>query len=412
MEDITPRLIEAITEDFRNAYDGSRKIQDLLDRVKKGTATHAQAQEYSLEVSRLIGQAYQRNISSAVLPDGRMYYNIASRLIPSTLDENYNLVSRYSMDIQQRLNERAGTKLKAQAPVKDEERVDRIVDMASNAEEYDTVADGLLRAMENYSQSIVDETVRANAEFQHKTGLSPMIIRKATHKCCDWCSSLAGRFRYPAEIPDDVFRRHKSCRCIVDYDPDGTEKNFQNVHTKYWQSAEERAKIEARKTVGLSKERRIAARAMANGPRRGALTAVTAEEESQIRRDAAELKIPQGVLSFNTGSCTSFDDETGLIHIRGDIFPSEFAENPDSILSARCALAHEYYGHLKHYPSRFEIGDWRDEFEASYRAALDTPNLTDDERAMLMIDAFDRARNANVSVDMNSVARRVIYGIE
>ena len=53
-----------------------------------------------------------------------------------------------------------------------------------------------------------------------------------------------------------------------------------------------------------------------------------------------------------------------------------------------------------------------DEFQASYRAALDTPNLTDEERIMLMLDAFERARNANVPAKLNSVARRMIYGNE
>ena len=96
----------------------------------------------------------------------------------------------------------------------------------------------------------------------------------------------------------------------------------------------------------------------------------------------------------------------------GYIFPADYAKKPESILNERCALAHEYYGHMMHSSSRFDIGDWCDEFEASYSAAINTQNLTDEERSMLMIDAFDRPKEAGVPVKMNKVARRIIYGFE
>lgn len=410
-EDITPKLIENIVAEFHKLYNSSGMVQALLKKVQQGTATYAEAQAYSLEVSRLIGRAYEAHVSSAILPDGKMYYNIASRLIPSTLDENYKLVSDYAVKVQQALNTNAGIGLKALVAEQNQSRVDGLINMVSNADQYDDVSGELLSAVENYSQNIVDETIKTNVGFHYKAGMSPKIIRKAEHKCCKWCSNLTGEYDYP-DVPHDVYRRHKNCRCTVLYDPADGSKNLQNVHTKQWTDAENRGKIEKRKTVGVGNKENPAVRAMANGPRRGALTAVSEDEEQLLRKDADDLGIPQNVLRFNNGVCTSFDDSTGLINIRGDIFPSEYAENPDSILSARCALAHEYYGHLKQHPSRFDIGDWRDEFQASYRAALDTPNLTEQERVMLMLDAFERAQNANVPVELNTVARKMIYGIE
>lgn len=151
-------------------------------------------------------------------------------------------------------------------------------------------------------------------------------------------------------------------------------------------------------------------RAMANGPRRAPSRILNEEEIEEILKYADELNIPHEVLIFNKGNKTGFVDDNLTINIRGDIFPAEYADNPDSILSAKAALAHEYYGHYMHYPSRFEIGDWRDEFEASYSAALNAPNLSDDERRLLMIDAFERAQNAGVSVKYNKKAREIIYG--
>lgn len=242
MEDIAPGLVEAITEEFRRLYDGSPKIKSLLEKVKAGTATYAEAQEYSLEVSRLIGTAYEKHISSAALPDGRMYYNIASRLIPSTMDENYRLVSDYAVEVQKKLNQQAKIGLKAQTAEKDQDRIDGLVDLATSAEQYDDVSDRLLSSFENYSQSIVDETIRRNADLHYKTGLSPKIVRRSTGKCCDWCRALVGIHPYPVER--EIYQRHANCRCTVDYNP-GNGK-IQNVYTKEWYDP---ALIEQRKTT-------------------------------------------------------------------------------------------------------------------------------------------------------------------
>lgn len=284
MDDIVPQLIEAVTMEYHRLYDGSSKIQNLLEKVKRGSATYEEAQEYSIEVSRLIGKAYEKHISSATLPDGRMYYNIASRLLPSTLDENYDLVSKYSADVQQKLNENAGIGLKAQMAEENQDRVDGLVELASNAEQYDDISNQLLTAFYNYFQSVVDDTLKANVDFQGKAGLSPKIIRKATRKCCEWCSQLAGEYEYP-NVPDDVYRRHERCRCTVDYDLDGNGKKLQNVHTKQWQSGEEYAKLMARKRLGLTS----LAKSLADHPKRLA-SFTPASLKAKLEAEGLEVK--------------------------------------------------------------------------------------------------------------------------
>ena len=104
----------------------------------------------------------------------------------------------------------------------------------------------------NFAQAIVDDTVRVNADFQYKAGLSPKIIRTSTRKCCKWCDKLTGVYEYE-EVSDngnDVFRRHKYCKCLVEYAPgDGTK---QNVHTKRWSKPNESDRIKEKKDIGLN----------------------------------------------------------------------------------------------------------------------------------------------------------------
>ena len=409
IEDVAPALLEQLQREFADRAKANRKLQDLLKLVEEGKATYIQAEELACEMGEALSQAFGNCLSSAVLPDGKMYYNIAQRVVAPMLREDHQLIAKATEQVQAALNKKAGIGLKPQTVAVDEDRIYGIVNKISEAEVFDDVAWVLGEPVVNFSQAVVDSTLKANVDFQGKAGLTPKIYRKAESKCCKWCRDLAGVYDYPM-VPDDVYRRHERCRCIVDYDPGDGRR--QNVHTKQWKNAVDRDMIKARKVLSEKQNETRAIRGMANGPRRGRLTIVSKEEEKAIRKIAADIGIPDELLRFNEGWRTSFDDDTGLIYVRGDVFPSQYAPNPDSILSEKCALAHEYYGHYLHHPSKFNVNDWRDEFQASYRAALDTPNLTDNERAMLMIDAFDRARSAGVSVTLNKIARRMIHGIE
>ena len=100
-------------------------------------------------------------------------------------------------------------------------------------------------------------------------------------------------------------------------------------------------------------------------------------------------------------------------NIRGNIFPDEkYGTGARDLMSVRAALAHEYYGHFKMYPSPYRISSWEDEFWASYNAAVNTPSLTAEDRRYLMIDAYDRVKEAGAFDGFTEEARRIIYGYE
>lgn len=137
---------------------------------------------------------------------------------------------------------------------------------------------------------------------------------------------------------------------------------------------------------------------------------LTDEEIQSVRFDAKEIGIDESMLRFNKGYQTGFSDERVCINIRGDILPDPDGISARDRMSQRAVLAHEYYGHFMNHPSEYEIGDWRDEFRASYDAAVKTPNLSDIERRDLMIDAYDRAKEAGAFNGYDETARRIIYG--
>lgn len=133
------------------------------------------------------------------------------------------------------------------------DRTQGILNRASEAEKFSGVrwilGDGVIT---NYMQSFVDETMKRNAEFQSRAGVSPKIVRKSPTKCCPWCDALVGEYKYPDDVPDDVYRRHDNCNCIVEFYPgDGTK---QDVWSKEWADQDEEI-LEERKRVGRTPKR-------------------------------------------------------------------------------------------------------------------------------------------------------------
>lgn len=135
------------------------------------------------------------------------------------------------------------------------DRTQGILNRASEAEKFSGVrwilGDGVIT---NYMQSFVDETMKRNAEFQSRAGVSPKIVRKSPTKCCPWCDALVGEYKYPDDVPDDVYRRHDNCNCIVEFYPGDGKK--QNVWSKEWQTADDEV-LKERKTIGLEERKTV-----------------------------------------------------------------------------------------------------------------------------------------------------------
>lgn len=257
-EDIVPGLLENIQEDFRKNFSVNEKIKELYKKIQDGSATYQEAYEFAEHTGTILAQSFEKHLNSSILPEGKMYYNIADRILRDTLKENYDLIVNATSQIQKKLNENAGIGIKPIVPGLNQDRIDGLVNKISSAENYDDVAWVFDEPVKTFSLSVVDDSIKKNAEFHSKAGLSPKIIRKSESKCCKWCGNLAGSYTYPDNVPDDVYRRHENCRCTVDYNP-GDGKN-QNVHSKQWRN--EDLKKESRKTFGLkdtkqAKEERI-----------------------------------------------------------------------------------------------------------------------------------------------------------
>ena len=247
--DVVPNLLESIQFEFDRVMLESPKIKKVLVLLKNGKATYLDVNEFAIEVGEILAKVLNTKITVDVLPDGKMYFNIADRILNATMQKNYDLISNFAVDVQTELNHLAGFKIKGQAPVLNQDRIDGIVNRISGDEEFNSIKWILNEPIVNFSQSIVDDSIKTNAEFHSKAGLKPEITRRVSGRACDWCQSLAGTYQYH-KAPDDIYRRHERCRCTVDYKP-GDGRN-QDVWSKEWRDPERDRKIAERKMLNIT----------------------------------------------------------------------------------------------------------------------------------------------------------------
>lgn len=254
-KDIAPDLLARIRKDFLE-----------LAGEPPAADSYTAAAEYAERVGAALAEALRRNLTADALPDGRLYWNLADRVVRPLLEDAYARITDVAAVIQQTLNQQAGLGLAPQRTVPDPDRVDGLLNKLSQAEHFEDVQWVLDEPVCTFSRMAVDDTLKANVEFQGKAGLRPRVVRTAESRCCKWCAALAGSYDYP-HVPKDVYRRHERCRCRVEYDPG--EGRRQNVWNKTWTEDEETrqhriqkiqdlstnredsAKIEARKKYGL-----------------------------------------------------------------------------------------------------------------------------------------------------------------
>lgn len=254
--DIAPELLERIQEIFDGKIKGNHTITAITRKIEKGERLdYREANKFAEAVGDALAAAFKRCLSPQELPDGKMYYNIADRVVRPLLVGNYSLIADVAEYTQKSLNKAAGINLAAQRPKINESRVQGLVDKVSSYDDYAEAAWVLDEPVVNFSQSVIDDFVRENIDFQYNAGFQPKIKRTLAANCCEWCQGIAGEFNYPDDVPDDIYRRHRFCRCTVTYEP--SKGKYQGVWSKRNYTDAHSAEIEERKQLAkIDEEKR------------------------------------------------------------------------------------------------------------------------------------------------------------
>lgn len=225
-------LKAAIEKTFKSLLESDEQMKTLRQALKNPEATYEAAQAFASRLAELQTKAFMEHLTT--LPDGKITGSIASQVIDPAMNDGYAQVSDVCKMVQEALNESAGFGIAAQTAPVNADRIAGIVKRLSESDSFDDIKWILESPLENFYLSTVDDHIKANADFHYKAGLSPTITRRAEPKCCKWCSSIAGVYKYSPHMDRTVFRRHENCRCSVLYDPADGSRKHQDVWTKEW----------------------------------------------------------------------------------------------------------------------------------------------------------------------------------
>ena len=244
--DVVPVLNERIQTDFKNNVMKDRRIRQISQRIRDGTATFVDGHDYAERLGENLSKALVTNLTADTLPDGRLYYNIAKRTVTPALEENYNLTNEIAADIQKIMDEAAGIGLNAVKAAFPAERIQGLIDkMTADGITLERALVWLTEPIINNSEAFFDDFIDLNARFRENVGLKATITRSVAPGCCEWCDKMAGTFDY-RDKPDDIFRRHEFCRCTVTYQSNKTSQNVWSKRT--WKSSSE--EIARRQQIG------------------------------------------------------------------------------------------------------------------------------------------------------------------
>ena len=251
MNDDVLQILEKIQNQFNEEVKNNTIINNILIKQNKGTANYADSLSFAKEIGKCVCNAFKNNVSDDVLPDGKMYYDIAKTLIEPICKENYKRIASHCVAVQTSLNRKANIGLNAIEPTYKSDRTEGLIKYISSVDKYSSREKSFLQSLITNAKFVVDDSVKENADFHFHVGLSPKIVRTTNGKCCKWCQNIAGVYDYKdvKKTGNDVFRRHANCDCTVTYDPGDGSKKLQDVWSKKWNDISKSDKIDLTKRL-------------------------------------------------------------------------------------------------------------------------------------------------------------------
>lgn len=204
-DDIREPLIEAIRND--------RKARQLYELIQNKTGTYNTASEYAIRVGECLARILRKNAPFESIAEWDL-----ENLIPQALGLDHEYVVQACAQVQLALNADAGLGINYVPPIFDGNRAYGIVAELRNNPEFVNIERTFYDQLVNFSQNVVDESIRVNANVLSNAGVQSKIVRHPEVGACAWCRAVAGTYEYAdvRRTGNDVWRRHENCRCTID----------------------------------------------------------------------------------------------------------------------------------------------------------------------------------------------------
>ena len=215
---------EDIAQEFKDSVNGDKTIQKYLRQIRDGKGSYVTANKLAIRVGNHLGKIM---VSYAPVEDISEWDLID--LIPKSLGLDHQMIADACRDVQNNMNKDAGLRIKYKEPKFDMDRVNGFITELQNNPEFTNIEKSFVDQIVNFSENVVDESIRENAGLMFRSGIRTVVVRQAEFGGCKWCQAVAGVYDYN-EVSDkgnDVWLRHDNCKCTIDFH---TERNSERVY--------------------------------------------------------------------------------------------------------------------------------------------------------------------------------------
>ena len=232
---------EDIKGPFLEALAADKRAQELLEMINAGTGTYSTASEYAARVGDCLARVLREYAPTTDISEWDL-----ENLIPQSLGLDHSIVVEVCQTVQETLYADAGLGIQYIEPKFDTSRAYGIVTELQNNPEFVNIENTFYDQIANFSQNVVDESIRSNASMLSRAGIESKVIRVAEHGACPWCIKQQGTYNYEdvRGTGNDVWRRHENCRCTIDFvtERNGaryTERVNNQVRTQFTEPADQ-----------------------------------------------------------------------------------------------------------------------------------------------------------------------------
>ena len=216
---------EDIKQEFQDTVNNDPVCQKLYKQIKAGNASYKTGSQLAVRIGEDLGKVLKKYAPKSNIDEWDL-----DDLIPKSLGLDHSIVSTACKQIQEKMNKDAGLGIKPKEPKFNWDRVNGIIsELRDHPDTFPDIEKSFWDQLCNFSQNVVDDSIRDNMQLMARAGIKTQVIRQAEFKACEWCREVAGTYDY-AEVKDtgnDVWRRHENCRCRIDF---VTERNSSFYH--------------------------------------------------------------------------------------------------------------------------------------------------------------------------------------
>ena len=255
--DPVDELKDAIAAAFSENIRQDTFIQDFMEKVKQksGSLTLEDVQKFSERLGEATSKALLDTVGADVLTDEKLKREVTSRLVRPMLEQNFDNIQAEANRVQKVIDESDGIGLNGVNATFPEDRAAGLVDKVNESKSVEEAQGYFGEPVVNFHMHGYDSWVQTNAKFRADAGMKSQIIRRGHFGMCAWCAALTGTFEYGGDdMPKDVFRRHKYCKCVVVFTSE--RGKFRDVHSKVEYGAIRDARVARLQQLDLERRKK------------------------------------------------------------------------------------------------------------------------------------------------------------